>query len=118
MKYIHNKEIDRDKWDDLVANSSEPRIYMLSWYLDITCPNWKAIVWKDYKIVLPLFVRSFYFLPYVPPPLLSQQTGIIFYSGVSYQRELNEFFKSIILKLFVRFSISFHSGVNIKVFCI
>jgi len=111
MKYLHNKELNRPKWDLLVKESTHPRIYMLSWYLDITSPGWKAVIWPNYVAGLPLFVKKFLFLEYVPVALLSQQTGIVFTQGFNYQNAINDFFNSLFFKFFLRFTVNFHSGI-------
>ncbi|MBC7388851.1 MAG: hypothetical protein H7329_06560 [Opitutaceae bacterium] len=111
MKYSHHKDIDRSKWDLLVQESTNPQIYMLSWYLDITSPGWKAVIWPNYEAGFPLFVKKLFLFRYVPVALLSQQTGIIFNKGFNYQQALNQFFKSNFFKFFIRFTVNFHSGI-------
>jgi len=112
MKYIHNKHIDKVKWDELVFSSTNPRIYMLSWYLDITCPGWYAFVWNDYEAGFPVFVKSIVFFKYVPPPLLSQQTGLFFRKGFDFRSALKEAFSSLTVKLMLRFNVNFHSQLT------
>ncbi len=114
MKFFHHEDIDKAKWDLLVHESTNPRIYMLSWYLDIASPGWKAVIWDHYQAGLPLYVKKFYLLNYVPVPLLSQQTGIIFKPGFIYQTAIKEFFKSGTFKTFFRFTVSFHSGIDLQ----
>lgn len=54
-------------------------IYALSWYLDIVCEQWKALVWpsaNDFSIVMPLPVRRKFGRPVLYQPLFCQYLGI------------------------------------------
>ena len=113
MKYIRYQEIDKRKWDEMVHKSTNPKIYMLSWYQDISCQNWDAVIWGDYQAGIPLFVKSFFFVKYVPPALLVQQTGIIFPIGFDYITALKQFFNSSFYNHCFRFGLSFHSEVDL-----
>lgn len=54
MKIIQRANIDTEKWDQTIANSSIENIFCYSWYLDATAKNWCALVSENYKTVLPL----------------------------------------------------------------
>jgi len=51
-------------------------IYAFSWYLDITCPDWDALVQGDYYRVMPLPKKTKYGISYVYQPPFTQQLGI------------------------------------------
>lgn len=92
MKFeIFNRDqVDVKKWDDLILNSSSPRIYATSVFLDAsTSGKWKAIVFDDYKAVMPVFEKNSVLFKYVTQPLLSQQLGL-FIDKVSFP-ERNEY---------------------------
>lgn len=75
-RYLRNHEIDYRKWDDCISNSRNGNIYGWSWYLDIVCEGWDAIVEDDYCTVLPLPHRRKYLIDYIYPPFFAQQPGI------------------------------------------
>lgn len=69
-------QINKEKWDDCIRNSTHPRITAQSWYLDITSPEWIALMADDYKIVMPLpLVKKGPFTLFLQP-LFNQQLGI------------------------------------------
>ena len=58
INYIEHKDIDFKKWDSCVANSLNRLIYGFSWYLDVVCNDWDALVYNDYEAVFPLPKRK------------------------------------------------------------
>ncbi len=73
---VENSNIDKIKWDHLLANYPNPFPYSQSWYLDIVSPNWKALIVNDYDFVLPLPHRKKWSFSYVYPPEFTQQLGV------------------------------------------
>lgn len=74
---IKHKYIDKVKWDEAIGNSISPKIYALSWYLDIVSPKWDAIVNDGYGCVFPLTVKNKYgFVNYIHLPFFTQQLGL------------------------------------------
>lgn len=59
-KLLDHHQIDKTLWDACVSASQRPDIYAFSWFLDIECPCWKAIVYGDYEAVFPLPHRKRY----------------------------------------------------------
>ncbi len=107
FKYIKNKNIDRIKWDDCVSNSKNYRVYGLSWYLDIVCENWDAIVFEEYEAVFPVIYKKFLFIKTVYHPLFCQQLGLFYKS--SFISKINEdfiinFHEKTLFKYFKNFS--------------
>ncbi len=76
MNLFSNDMIDRKRWDAAIGHSTRPAIYAMSWYLDIMCPQWKAIVWGDYKAVMPLPTARKWVFNYVYTPAFIQQLGV------------------------------------------
>tara|TARA_B100001287_G_C22656740_1_gene518151 strand:+ start:376 stop:1341 length:966 start_codon:yes stop_codon:yes gene_type:complete len=103
FKYIKNKNIDRVKWDNCISNSKNYRVYGLSWYLDVVCENWDAIVFEDYEAVFPVIYKKFLFIKTVFHPLFCQQLGLFYKS-------------SFISKINEDFIISFHEKILYKYF--
>lgn len=81
LRYLNHHQIDKRKWDECIAGSCNTRVYSLSWYLDITCKNWDALVLDDYMAVFPLTARKKYGFHYLFQPHFCQQLGI--FSAVS-----------------------------------
>lgn len=93
IKYLRHNEIDKVKWDNCIHSSENHIIYTLSWYLDIVCPGWDALVADDYQVVMPLPWKKKYGFTYLYKPLFIQQLGI-FGNDISVEL-LNQFLNSI-----------------------
>lgn len=76
IRYIKHNEIDRAKWDECISHSFNGVIYAYSWYLDIVCPGWEALVEEDYRKVMPLTGRSKMGINYLYQPFFTQQLGV------------------------------------------
>jgi hypothetical protein len=74
--HLKNSEIDKHKWDLCIASSQNGLTNVCSWYLDIVCPGWEAIVEDDYVSVMPLPVKRKYGILYSTQPLFIQQLGV------------------------------------------
>lgn len=94
IKYISHQDIDKNLWDEAIRNSPAGNMYGYSWYLDIICNGWDALVMDEYSAVMPLTKRRKYFINYIFPPFFAQQLGI--YSKTPVAESLqNEFLNSI-----------------------
>ena len=76
IRYLKHNEIDKTKWDNCIDHSMNTLIYAYSWYLDVVCPNWNALVENDYKSVMPLTAGKKYGIEYLYPPYFAQQLGV------------------------------------------
>jgi hypothetical protein len=76
IKLLKQSEIDTMKWDKCIAKSLNGIIYAYSWYLDIVCPGWDALVYSDYEMVMPLTHNRKYGFDYLFQPFFTQQLGI------------------------------------------
>ena len=76
IHYLSHNKIDKNKWDECVKNAVNGLIYGYSWYLDIVCPGWDALVEDDYKSIMPLPVGKKYRFPYIYPAPFTQQLGV------------------------------------------
>ena len=74
--YLKHSEIDKQKWDTLIETSPNGIIYAYSWWLDIVCPAWEALVEGDYSSVMPLTHRSKAGIRYLYQPAFTQQLGV------------------------------------------
>ena len=76
IHYLRNKELDYAKWDACIADAHNRLIYGFSWYLDIVCDDWDALVLSDYEAVFPLPKRKKWGVAYIYQPFFCQQLGI------------------------------------------
>ena len=100
--HITHKNINFEKWDRCVSDSISDIIYAKSWYLNIVCEKWDAIVLNDYEAVMPLPKKNILGLKYITQPFMCQQLGVF------HQQEdfcIDDFI-SIIPKIFLRFTIN------------
>ena len=71
IRYLKNHQIDRDKWDGCIQTSVQKSVYGCSWYLDVICSNWDALVEDDYVSVMPVTKNSKYLMNYIYPPFFA-----------------------------------------------
>jgi len=76
IRYLKQSDIDKKLWDQCISNAGNPLADSMSWYLDITCPGWSALILDDYKAVMPLPVRRKFGINYIYKPLFIQQLGL------------------------------------------
>ncbi|MBI4929129.1 MAG: hypothetical protein HY841_00080 [Bacteroidetes bacterium] len=94
IHYLKHKEIDKKKWDECISNSVNTLIYAYSWYLDIVCPNWEALVEDDYNAVMPLTAGKKYGIEYLYPPYFAQQLGVFSKQNI-FRENVEEFLNAI-----------------------
>lgn len=76
IKHLKYKQIDKNKWDECIRTSFNGNIYGYSWYLDIVCESWEALVEDDYERVFPLTKGKKFGVNYLYQPFFTQQLGI------------------------------------------
>lgn len=76
VNHYRNNEIDLTLWDETIISSVNANLYPLSWYLNITCPEWEALITEDYRTVMPLPVSKRYLIPVISQPAFTWQLGI------------------------------------------
>ncbi|MCX6277443.1 MAG: hypothetical protein NT004_05035 [Bacteroidetes bacterium] len=75
--------IDQQRWDDCIAQSLNRRIYAFSWYLDMVCPGWDALIGGDYETVFPLTWNRKWSVKYLYQPYFTQQLGVFSINPIS-----------------------------------
>lgn len=94
IKFIKHADIDMAKWDACIQQASNSLIYGYSWYLDIACKNWHAIVLGDYDAVMPLPTnKKIFTMAY--QPFFTQQLGIFFKEEFKNKANTIDFFEQI-----------------------
>lgn len=103
IDYIHRDQLDELKYNECIEQSKQGLLYGYSWYLDLVCDHWDALVWDDYSAVMPVPWRKKYGIKYVYQPLWILQLGIFTNSEISsefeFLNELKNRFKFIALRL-------------------
>lgn len=76
IKYLQQKEIDKEKWDACITNAPNGLIYAYSFYLDFMAKHWDALVVNDYESVMPLTWNRKYGFYYLYQPAFAAQLGV------------------------------------------
>ncbi len=93
IRLLKNKEIDYKKWDSCIKDAGNGTLYAKSWYLDVVSPEWSALVYDDYKFVMPLPIIKKVGFRMVIQPLHCQQLGIFPAPVAKIQQEFAEKFR-------------------------
>ena len=84
IRYFAPTEINRDRWDKLIAASVNSLPYACTWYLDaIHGDQWGALIEDDYLAVMPIPEKSKWAVSYLSTPLFVQQLGIFSQEPIS-----------------------------------
>ena len=92
VQLIHRKEIDTERWNDVIAHSAGETLYAYAWYLDAAAENWSALIMDDYRFIMPLIWRKKFGIKYAYHPNFVQQLGVF----------SKEFIDPVIVKMFLR----------------
>ena len=78
ITYLQRDKIDANKWDKCVESNLETaNLSAMSWYLDICCKDWGALIIDDYRSVIPLPYRKKHGIEYVYPPFFAHKLGFL-----------------------------------------
>jgi len=94
IHFLQNNIIDKSHWDECISNAVNGNLYAYSWYLDIVCPGWCALVEGEYENVFPLPVSSRAGIKYIMQPYFTQQLGLFSRSRLP-ETKLTEFLSNI-----------------------
>ena len=105
IQHLRHNQIDRTRWDATVSRALCDLPYAYSWYLDVVCPEWEALVSDDYAYVMPLPVKQKWGIRYLIHPIWVQQLGI--YSVSAITAEIYAAFRRRIPYLMYDFNINY-----------
>ncbi len=94
IQFIEHKNINKQKWDACINESSNACIFVYSWYLDIVFKDWTALVLNDYEAVFPLASKSKYKIAYLYQPFFTRYFGM-YAKNKSGDKLVNDFFEAI-----------------------
>ena len=94
IKYFKYEHIDKEKWDECISRSFNGVIYAYSWFLDVVCEEWEALVEGDYERVFPINFKKKTGINIIFQPFFTQQLGV--FSRTELNPEIiNSFLKAI-----------------------
>jgi len=76
IKHLQYEHIDKEKWDECIDQSFNGVIYAYSWFLDVVCEEWEALVEGDYDRVFPINFRKKAGIDIIFQPFFTQQLGL------------------------------------------
>lgn len=76
IKYLKNNEINLIRWDNCINNAINGNIFAYSWYLNILCEDWEALVLGDYEYVMPILHKITYKRSIIFSSKLGNRLGI------------------------------------------
>lgn len=94
IAHLTHDKIDKQKWDECIRHSFNGLIYAYSWYLDIVCPGWEALVENNYERVFPLTSKRKSGINYLFQPFFTQQLGL-FSKNILSEENTEEFLSRI-----------------------
>ncbi len=94
INYTRHHEIDKSKWDEAIRIAINGNLYGYSWYLDVVCPGWDALLSPDYDFIMPLTGNRKFGFHYLFRPTLSQQLGL-FSRSIPLKEEVDAFLEAI-----------------------
>lgn len=94
IKYITHRNINKQKWDACINASSNASIFVYSWYLDVVCDEWNALILNDYEAVFPIVSRSKYNIKYLYQPFFTRYFGVFTKNKIT-KKLVEEFISAI-----------------------
>ncbi len=116
IRYLKYQDIDKKKWDKCIEESFNETIYAYSWYLDIVCHKWEALVRDDYQSVFPLTTGKKSGINYLYQPFFTQQLGV-FSKNITEKKDVDIFLEAIPSKYkFVEINLNTFNKNNSKTY--
>ncbi|MCQ2286017.1 MAG: GNAT family N-acetyltransferase [Bacteroidales bacterium] len=94
IRYITHNEIDKEKWNHLIAHSLYPSVFADYDFLTYVVPDWDALIDDDYAAAMPLPVRKKFGVRYVFTPYGLVRLGIFSAKKLT-DKELTDFVSTI-----------------------
>ncbi|MCX6231980.1 MAG: hypothetical protein NTZ33_10600 [Bacteroidetes bacterium] len=76
IQFLQHNEINKAKWDECIDNAVNGIAYVYSWYLDVVCSNWCALVLDDYQAVFPMAINKKMNISYIYQPFFTRYYGL------------------------------------------
>jgi hypothetical protein len=112
IHFLLHDQVDAHKWDDCIKHAINGNLYGYSWFLDLVCPDWCALVEDDYVRVMPLPSRKKFGIHYLIQPYFTQQLGLYSQQALS-QEVLIGFIRCIPKRfLYIDFNLNKFNAIN------
>lgn len=105
IRFITYENIEFEKWDKCIEQSVNGTFYASSWYLNLVCKQWDALILNDYEAIMPLPNTQKWGITYIYQPFLCQQLGVIHREA---NCQINDFISAIPHR-FLRYTINLNS---------
>lgn len=116
IKYLKYDLIDKQKWDNCIDNAFNGSIYAYSWYLDIVCEEWDALVEGDYESVFPIPFKKKMGIHIIYQPFFTQQLGVFTRSKLT-PDIVNEFLEAIPSRFkLIDLNLNIHNQIDLSGF--
>jgi hypothetical protein len=76
IEYVSHPDIASQQWDQCIKSSFNGSLEAYSWYLDLCCNQWDALIEGNYRTLMPLPVKRKLGLAQVYMPPFIRQLGI------------------------------------------
>lgn len=98
IEYVNHADITTQQWDQCIKSSFNGSVEAYSWYLNLFCEQWDALIEGDYRTVMPLPVKKRLGQVMIFMPPFINQLGI--YSPEQYTVDKTTAFLTLIKKRF------------------
>jgi len=112
IKYIEHKDLDFQKWNKCISSSINGTIHAYSWFLELTCDYWDALIEDDYASVMPLPIYKKGKYEIISQHYFQKSLGL--YSGSTMRTGLLKLFMDAIPKKFKYYKITVNKFVSIN----
>lgn len=76
IRHFPHSAINKQRWDQWILRSPQHIPYAESWYLDVVCPGWEALIDEQQEVCMPLTAGKKYGIAYLFQPFFTQQLGV------------------------------------------
>lgn len=94
IQYVPHNQINKQRWNNCIINASNGLVYARSEFLDIMSPHWDALIFDDYKAVMPITWRKKLGIKYICQPAFCQQLGV-FYIDAENKKIVPDFLRKL-----------------------
>jgi Acetyltransferase (GNAT) domain len=76
IRFLKRNEIDIARWDRCISEAENGQIFVYSYYMDVCCKHWGALVKGDYESVFPLAWDQKFGISYLYQPHYTRHFGV------------------------------------------
>jgi len=114
IELLEYHQIDKKRWDKSIAKAKNGLPYAFSTFLDLICPDWKALVNLEYSLLMPVCERAKGGITYLFQPNFCQQLGL-FYTDEENGIEANRFLEFVTKRWkFAEFNMNYDNFLHLK----